>query len=247
MSQITKENIPALQAELDTASAEEILAFAAERLKAPAFATSLGQEDQIITVLIAKAGLNIPIFTLDTGRLFPETYDLIATTEEQYGLKIKITFPEATDVEQMVAEEGINLFRKSIESRKRCCGVRKIAPLKKELSKSDGWICGLRREQSTTRTEMHAIEWDEGNGIPKFNPLINWTLADVQDYIKENSVPYNPLHDQGFISIGCACCTRAVKPGEDIRAGRWWWESPEQKECGLHFNPDGSIAPKKQS
>lgn len=247
MSQITKENIPALQAQLKNASAEEIIACAANQLTSPVFATSLGQEDQIITALIAKDELNVPIFTLDTGRLFPETYDLIASTEEKYGLKIKITFPEASAVEEMVAEEGINLFLKSIESRKRCCGIRKIAPLKKELSKADGWVCGLRREQSTTRTEMHAIEWDEGNGMAKFNPLIDWTLDDVQNFLKANAVPYNPLHDQGFISIGCACCTRAIKPGDDIRAGRWWWESPEQKECGLHFNSDGSIAPKKQS
>jgi phosphoadenosine phosphosulfate reductase len=117
-------------------------------------------------------------------------------------------------------------------------------PLKRFLSASDGWVCGLRRDQSPTRTEMHAIEWDSGNGIPKFNPLIDWTLEDVQRYLKENNVPYNPLHDQGFVSIGCACCTRAIQPGEDIRAGRWWWEQPEQKECGLHFNPDGTLAKK---
>jgi len=234
MSNITPENIEAIQAELKNATAQEIMAYAASNLQSPIFATSLGQEDQVITDLIAKNGFNIPIFTLDTGRLFPETYDLIAATESTYDLKIQIAFPDATEVEQMVAEKGINLFLKSVEARKQCCGVRKIKPLKRFLGTSNGWICGLRRDQSPTRTEMHAIEWDADNGIPKFNPLINWTIDDVQRYLKENDVPYNPLHDQGFISIGCACCTRAVKPGEDIRAGRWWWETPEQKECGLH-------------
>ena len=226
--------IKSLQAELASASAEEILAKAAELLDVAVFATSLGQEDQVIIDLIAKGNHDIRIFTLDTGRLFPETYDLIAATEQKYGLNIQVAFPDAGEVEHMVAEEGINLFRHSIALRKRCCEVRKIQPLKRFLSASDGWICGLRRDQSPARTEMHAVEWDEGNGIPKFNPLIDWTLEDVQRHLKANDVPYNPLHDQGFISIGCACCTRAIQPGEDIRAGRWWWETLEQKECGLH-------------
>ena len=241
---ITPENINTAQEQLKDASAEEIIAYAAQQLESPVFASSLGQEDQVITDLLVKGGLDIPIFTLDTGRLFPETYDLIEATESKYNLKIQVAFPDAGEVEEMVAEQGINLFHKSIEARKRCCGVRKIHPLKRFLGASSGWICGLRRDQSPTRTEMHAVEWDAGNGIPKFNPLINWSIEDVQTYLKENDVPYNVLHDQGFISIGCACCTRAVKPGEDIRAGRWWWETPEQKECGLHFNPDGSIQKK---
>ena len=245
MGNISQDNIREFQAELKASSAEEIIAFAAENLESPIFASSLGQEDQVITDLIAKSEFNIPIFTLDTGRLFPETYDLIANTEEKYALKIQIAFPNATEIEQMVAEEGINLFRKSIKARKRCCGVRKMHPLTRFLGTSEGWICGLRRDQSPTRTEMHAIDWDAVNGIPKFNPLIDWTLDDVQHHLKENDVPYNPLHDQGFLSIGCACCTRAIQPGEDIRAGRWWWEHPEQKECGLHFNPDGTIAKKE--
>ncbi|MEN7973104.1 MAG: phosphoadenylyl-sulfate reductase [Verrucomicrobiota bacterium] len=227
-------DIESLQAELAGAGAEEILVAAAELLERPVFATSLGQEDQVILDLIARSGLGIPVFTLDTGRLFPETYDLIAASEERYGLKIEVAFPDAAEVEQMVAEEGINLFRNGIASRKRCCAVRKIHPLQRRLKSSSGWICGLRRDQSPTRTELHAVEWDAANGIPKFNPLIDWTLEDVQRYLEENHVPCNPLHDQGFVSIGCACCTRAVQPGEDIRAGRWWWESPEHKECGLH-------------
>ncbi len=247
MGKITSDTIGEVQAELKGATAAEIMGFAAASLHSPVFATSLGQEDQVIADLIAKGNHPIPVFTLDTGRLFPETYNLIADTEKKTGLKIQIAFPDATEVEEMVAEEGINLFRKSIEARKRCCGVRKMHPLKRFLGTSDGWICGLRRDQSPTRTEMHAIEWDSGNGIPKFNPLIDWALNDVVTYLKENNVPYNPLHDQGFVSIGCACCTRAIKPGEDIRAGRWWWEDPEQKECGLHFNPDGTIAKKEIS
>lgn len=237
MPTLTQDNIKTFQAELAGATAAEIVAFAANQLQSPVFATSLGQEDQVITDLITKGKHGISIFTLDTGRLFPETYDLIASTEEALAVKIQMAFPDTREVEDMVAKEGINLFRKSIEARKRCCGVRKIHPLQRFLSTSDGWVCGLRRDQSPTRTEMHAIEWDSGNGIPKFNPLIDWSLDDVQHYLKEHSIPYNPLHDQGFISIGCACCTRAIKPGEDIRAGRWWWELPEQKECGLHNRP----------
>jgi len=238
MASINQDDIGGFQAKLAGATAAEIVAFAATTLHTPVFATSLGQEDQVIADLIARGGHAIPLFTLDTGRLFPETYALVAATEQQLGLKIKVAFPDATEVEDMVAEEGINLFRKSIEARKRCCAVRKIHPLKRFLGASDGWICGLRRDQSPTRTEMHAIEWDTENAIPKFNPLIDWTLEDVQRYLKENNIPYNPLHDQGFVSIGCACCTRAIEPGEDVRAGRWWWETPEQKECGLHNNPN---------
>lgn len=235
------DHITALQAALEGAPAERIISQAVELLDAPVFASSLGQEDQVILDLIARGGHGVRIFTLDTGRLFPETYDLIAATEEKYGLKIEVAFPDADDVEQMVAKEGINLFRRSAALRKHCCDVRKIQPLKRTLRSSDGWICGLRRDQSPTRIDLHAVEWDASNGIPKFNPLMDWKLEDVQSYLKENNVPYNPLHDQGFVSIGCACCTRAVRPGEEIRAGRWWWEKPEQKECGLHINQDGTI------
>ncbi len=238
MRTINQENIEAFQNELAGATAAEIVAFAADHLQSPVFATSLGQEDQVITDLIAKGKHMLSIFTLDTGRLFPETYDLIAATEAALGVKIQLAFPDTREVENMVEEQGINLFRKNIEARKRCCGVRKIHPLQRFLSASDGWVCGLRRDQSPTRTQMHALEWDSANNLPKFNPLIDWSLDDVQHYLKEHNIPYNPLHDQGFVSIGCACCTRAIQPSEDIRAGRWWWELPEQKECGLHFNPN---------
>lgn len=231
---VTSNNLKTLQDELAGATAEEILARAVALSGETVFASSLGQEDQVILDLIARADLGISVFTLDTGRLFPETYDLIAASEEKYGLKIEVTFPDAAEVEEMVAGEGVNLFRNSIAARKHCCRVRKVNPLRSRLAGAAGWVCGLRREQSPTRTELHAVEWDADNSMPKFNPLIDWTLEEVQGYLKENGVPYNPLHDRGFVSIGCACCTRAVRRGEDARAGRWWWEEPEHKECGLH-------------
>jgi phosphoadenosine phosphosulfate reductase len=238
------ETIEQWQAELAGKSAEEILAWAAAQFPGKIrFASSLGLEDQVLTDMIARAGLPISIFTLDTGRLFQETYELIERTQAKYNLPIEICFPDAAEVRSMVHEHGINLFRRSVELRKMCCGVRKIHPLKQALAGLDAWVVGLRREQSVTRTDMHAVEWDGGNGLVKVSPLIDWTEQQTRDYIKANKVPYNPLHDQGFPSIGCASCTRAVAPGEDIRAGRWWWEQPEHKECGLHGRP--GFGPKK--
>ncbi|MBI3602103.1 MAG: phosphoadenylyl-sulfate reductase [Candidatus Omnitrophica bacterium] len=202
------------------------------------FATSLGEEDQVITDMIARVAPDIDIFTLDTGRLFQETYVLLDKTQKKYSkLKFKIYYPNTQAVETMVQEKGINLFYESIENRKLCCHVRKVEPLCRALSNVDAWIVGLRREQGVTRSHVEIFEWDEANGKVKVNPLVDWSLKDVHRYIKEHNVDVNPLHAQGFISIGCASCTRAVKPGEDIRAGRWWWERPEQKECGLHDNP----------
>jgi phosphoadenosine phosphosulfate reductase len=230
-----KENIEKIQPELSGLNPLQVLQWIEKNIDQPVFASSLGQEDQVILHLIAAHRLAIPVITLDTGRLFPETYDLIAETESRLGIKIQILFPDAAEVEAMVATEGVNLFLKGVDQRKSCCQVRKINPLRRALRQSGGWVCGLRRGQSTTRTELQVIEWDDVNGIPKVNPLFNWPLKQVTDYLKENSVPYNPLHDQGFISIGCACCTRAVQPGEEVRSGRWWWEPPEQKECGLHL------------
>jgi len=199
-----------------------------------AFATSLGLEDQVLTDMIARTARRIPIFTLDTGRLFPETYDLIERTCRQYGLHIRVCFPEAARVTRMVEEHGINLFRKSVELRKLCCRVRKVEPLKKALAGLEAWIVGLRSGQAATRSVVKVVDWDEANGLLKISPLADWSLEDVWRYIRARNVPYNPLHDRGFPSIGCACCTRAVRPGEDIRAGRWWWELPEHRECGLH-------------
>lgn len=199
-----------------------------------ALSSSLGLEDQILTDMVCKIRKDARIFTLDTGRLFPETYSLLDKTNIRYGTKIEVFFPDYVSVEKMVSAEGVNLFYDSIEKRQRCCRVRKLEPLKRAFKGLDVWICGLRREQSVTRHGMKLIEWDEANSLIKINPLINWTEADVWDYIGKNNVPYNVLHEKGFPSIGCQPCTRAVQAGEDIRAGRWWWESPDHRECGLH-------------
>jgi len=215
-------------------SAEDILTLIYKKQgKDLVFASSLGAEDQVIFDMISRLDLDIPVFTLDTGRVFQETYDLIAETEKKYKKKIKIFFPNHAIVEEMVNSDGINLFYKSSELRKKCCHIRKLEPLSRALKPYSAWICGLRREQAATRSETKVIDLD-GNGKIKLNPLINWTEKDIWDYIRKHDVPYNKLHDKGFLSIGCACCTRAVAPGEHVRSGRWWWEDPEQKECGLH-------------
>ena len=198
------------------------------------FSTSLGQEDQVITQLIAENLLDVHIFSLDTGRLFPETLDLIARTESKYKKRIEVLYPERTSVEKLVADIGINGFYDSVENRKSCCYVRKVEPLKRALAGNSVWVTGLRAEQSPNRADMKKIEWDEANQIIKFNPLLDWTYDQMMAYINENNIPYNPLHDKGFISIGCAPCTRAISEGEDPRAGRWWWEE-SKKECGLHI------------
>lgn len=198
------------------------------------FATSFGFEDQVITQKLFSLKKKIKIFTLDTGRLFPETYELIDKIISRYKLNIDIYFPNSSEVETMVNSKGINLFYESIENRKLCCGVRKIEPLKRALSNLDIWISGLRREQSPTRSDMKLVEWDANNGLIKINPLIEWTEKECWDYVKEHNIPYNTLHDKGFLSIGCQPCTRAIEEGEDVRAGRWWWEDPDSKECGLH-------------
>ncbi len=221
--------------------AEGILRWVAGHVSDPVLSSSMGQEDQVLLHLIVSNGLNIPVITLDTGRLFPETYDLIAATEAAFGIRIRVVFPDAREVESMVAEEGINLFRRSVELRRRCCSVRKVAPLRRALEGAGGWICGLRQGQSSSRTALDRLEWDAGHGIPKISPLVDWSLEQVTQHLQTHRVPYNPLHDRGFSSIGCACCTRAVAPGEDLRAGRWWWEqAQEHKECGLH-RADGRL------
>ena len=199
-----------------------------------ALSSSLSIEDQVLTDLIVKIDPSTRIFTLDTGRLFPETYSLIDKTNIKYDIHLEVLFPDYTEVEKMVKEEGINLFYKGIDQRKACCRVRKLDPLKRAFQGLEVWICGLRKEQSVTRQAVKLIEWDENNGLIKLNPLINFSEDEVWKYIRKHHVPYNKLHDQGLPSIGCQPCTRAVKPGEDIRAGRWWWENPDQKECGLH-------------
>lgn len=199
------------------------------------FANSFGAEDMVITDLIAKNQVNISIFSLDTGRLPAETYTLMQKVGEQYpAAPIKVYFPDTAATEKFVNENGINAFYDSIEMRKECCKIRKIVPLRRALADQKCWITGLRREQSPTRTDLGDTEWDEGFGLWKFNPLIEWTEKDVWDYIRANNVPYNELHDKHYPSIGCGPCTRAISVGEDVRAGRWWWENPETKECGLH-------------
>jgi phosphoadenosine phosphosulfate reductase len=227
--------IEELQKSIKNKSPEEIIQFFIEKYADKiAFASSLGAEDQVITDMISKIDRNSRIFTLDTGRLFPETYDLIDRTSKRYQMKIEVYFPDTAQVENMVNQKGINLFFDSIENRKTCCHIRKIEPLKRAFAGLEVWICGLRREQSITRTNIQTVEFDEANGLIKVNPIVGWTENQVWDYIKAKRVPYNRLHDQGFPSVGCQPCTRAITPGEDLRAGRWWWENPETKECGLH-------------
>ena len=230
-----KEQIEALNQKYSKATAEELLeGFLNEFKGRIALSSSLGLEDQVLTHMVSKIDKATKIFTLDTGRLFPETYDLIHRTNSKYGLKMNVYFPDAMQVEEMAGTKGINLFFESIENRKLCCNIRKLQPLKRAFAGLDVWICGLRREQSVTRHDMQRIEWDEANGLIKLNPLIDWSEADVLEFVKTHGIPYNPLHDKGFPSIGCQPCTRAIFPGEDIRAGRWYWENPDTKECGLH-------------
>jgi phosphoadenosine phosphosulfate reductase len=196
--------------------------------------TSLGLEDQVLTAMVLGQRRETEVFTLDTGRLFPETYDLIARTNKFFGIRMKTYFPDAAKVEQMVARHGINLFYDSVEHRKMCCGIRKVAQLPRAFREKEAWICGLRKDQSVSRFFNKLVEWDANNGLVKINPLINWTEKQVWDYIRKHDIPYNLLHDRGFPSIGCEPCTRAIEPGEDVRAGRWWWENDLHKECGLH-------------
>ena len=197
------------------------------------FSTSFGQEDQVITDLIFKNNLPIEVFTLDTGRVFQETYELMDKTRAKFKKDIKVCFPDANDIEKLTSEKGFNSFYESIENRKECCFLRKIKPLKKALAGNKVWITGLRAEQSDNRSQMQLWEFDEANDIFKFNPLLHWTQEQMEGYLEENKVPQNVLHKKGFISIGCQPCTRAIEQGEHPRAGRWWWET-SHKECGLH-------------
>jgi phosphoadenosine phosphosulfate reductase len=204
-----------------------------QEFKEVRFATSLGEEDQVITHLIASRKLPIKIFTLDTGRLFPETYDLIELTQQALSVPITVFYPEGTEVEAYVNTKGINAFYHSVDNRKQCCHIRKVLPLKRALEGAEVWITGLRGSQSANRQKMERVEWSEEMNVVKYNPLFDWTDEALQDYLAIYKVPVNPLHKKGFASIGCAPCTRAILPGEDARAGRWWWEATA-KECGLH-------------
>ncbi len=216
-------------------AAQALLADIAGNWSPATFANSLGAEDMVLTDLIAKSGLPIEIFSLDTGRLPLETYDLMAAVDHHYGLKLKVYFPQSAAVENYVRTNGINAFYQSIELRKACCFARKVEPLQRALAGKKAWITGLRAQQAATRVGLPTREYDEGNKLEKFNPLADWSEKEVWTYIKQNAVPYNALHDKFYPSIGCAPCTRAISLGEDVRSGRWWWESPELKECGLHI------------
>lgn len=216
------------------AQALALLQAAAAEFPAITFANSYGAEDMVLTDLIAKENLPIEIFSLDTGRLPVETYTLMGEVEQAYTLKPVVFFPRHEAVEHYVRTQGINAFYDSIELRKACCHMRKVEPLQRALSGKQAWITGMRAEQATTRSNLPTREFDAGNQLEKFNPLSDWTEQEVWAYIRLFNVPYNALHDQFYPSIGCAPCTRAVAMGEDIRAGRWWWEDPTSKECGLH-------------
>ncbi len=198
------------------------------------FSTSLGYEDQVITDLIARHQIPIRIFTLDTGRMFPETYSVWNKTRTRYGIEIETYFPKAEAIESLMSQKGPHSFYDSVANRKECCGIRKVEPLRRALVGQKIWVTGIRAEQSQNRHEMSQLERDDAHQLIKFHPLLYWSFEQVKQHVKENNVPYNPLHDRGFVSIGCQPCTRAIQPGEDFRAGRWWWEGDDKKECGLH-------------
>ncbi|MDE2429010.1 MAG: phosphoadenylyl-sulfate reductase [Burkholderiales bacterium] len=209
------------------------------------FASSLAAEDMVLTDLILRNKIAIGIFSLETGRLHKETLGMLDRIKETYDTEITLFKPEAAAVENYIAQNGLNAFYDSVEMRKECCRIRKVEPLNRALAGKKAWVTGQRRAQSATRTELAVQEDDAAHGMQKFNPLADWSEEDVWHYIRSNNVPYNPLHDKGYPSIGCEPCTRAIQPGEDVRAGRWWWENPESKECGLHV-VDGKLVRIKQ-
>lgn len=217
-------------------NAQQIIAWAIHTFgtKRIALASSFSIEDQVLKHMLVGVEPRARIFTLDTGRIFQPTYDVMQQTAERYNITYEVLAPDTRELEDMVATCGPNLFYQSVELRRYCCEIRKLNPLRRALSTVDAWICGLRRDQSVTRTAVGPVEWDEQFSIYKINPLYAWTETAVWDYIKAHDVPYNRLYDEGFKSIGCAPCTRAIQDGEDVRAGRWWWEEPQHKECGLH-------------
>ncbi|MBL1433482.1 MAG: phosphoadenylyl-sulfate reductase [Gammaproteobacteria bacterium] len=221
-----------LQSKLD--NTVTVLKKIADDYSPATFANSFGAEDMVLTDLINQHNIDIGIFSLDTGRLPAETYELMQKVSEYYSKPVITYFPKTEAVEEYVRTNGLNAFYKSVELRKSCCFMRKIEPLRRAIADKKAWVTGLRREQAVTRTELPISEWDADNSLQKFSPLAEWTEPEVWQYLRENKVPYNKLHDKNYPSIGCAPCTRATSAGEDIRAGRWWWENPESKECGLH-------------
>ena len=236
-------DINSAAAQLKGKTPQEVLTWALGNYQKIALASSFGAEYVVLIDMIAKIHPEANVFTLDTGRLNSETYEVIAKVQQKYPqLQLQIMFPQAEAVEQMVSEKGINLFYDSVENRKQCCYIRKVEPLSRATKGLDAWITGLRRDQTANRSVMETVELDGDRNIAKVNPLIDWSNDQVWEYIRENDVPYNALHDQNFPSIGCAPCTRAVQTGEDLRAGRWWWELSNQ-ECGLHVTSDGKLVP----
>jgi phosphoadenosine phosphosulfate reductase len=233
---LSNEQIASLAEQAEERSPQEILRWALDRFHPRlGFASSFGVEDVAVIDMLSKIRPDARVFSLDTGRLPAETYEVMERVREKYQIAIEVHFPDRDAVETLEREKGFYSFRASVEERKRCCGIRKVAPLGRALAGLDAWITGLRREQAVTRAAVPAVESDAAHGgILKINPLASWSEGQVWDYVRANHVPYNRLHDQGYPSLGCAPCTRAVKPGEDVRAGRWWWENPESKECGLH-------------
>ncbi len=237
-------NLAKSSKDLEDLTTAEIVTWALERFSPRVgLACSFQAEESVLIDLMHRVrGADFRLFTLDTGRLNQETYDCMDAIRERYGVQIEVFFPEATGVEKMVRENGLNLFYNSVELRKLCCGIRKVEPLNRALKNLDAWMTGLRREQAVTRVDVRKVELDKDHGdIVKVNPLVDWSYDDVWEYIRKNNLPYNRLHKQGYPSIGCAPCTRAVKPGEDPRAGRWWWENPNTKECGLHVNAETKV------
>ncbi|BBB61223.1 phosphoadenosine phosphosulfate reductase [Undibacterium sp. KW1] len=228
------------------AATQAILERIADDFEPAVFASSLAAEDMVLTDLILRKKLNITIFSLETGRLHAETLGMLDKVKETYGTEIKLFKPDAAAVENYVSQHGLNAFYDSVEMRKECCRIRKVEPLKRALAGNKAWVTGQRRAQSATRTELAIQEDDTTHGLQKFNPLADWSEDDVWHYLRSNNVPYNPLHDKGYPSIGCEPCTRAIQPGEDVRAGRWWWENPDSKECGLHV-VDGKLIRIKQA
>jgi len=236
MSHILKGAAVSLLEEIRSLDIKDVLHLVQEQFpNAITFSTSFSNEDQVITDLIDKSKVPVNIFTLDTGRLFESTYDTWESTNAHYGIHIKGYSPDTTLLQNFLDQHGPNSFYQSVERRKECCAIRKIAPLKKALQGYAVWVTGIRAEHSISRQGSAIIEWDEENKIIKYNPLLHWTTEEVSQYIRQNHLPYNILHDQGYVSIGCAPCTRAIREDEDFRAGRWWWEDDSKKECGLHI------------
>lgn len=237
MAKFTQEEVNELNSKIKTA--EEAIQWASDNLHPKvAKASSFGAEDAVIMDLMIKINPKFRFFTLDTGRLPQETYDIMDIVRKKYSISIEVLFPDTMEVEEMVRDKGLNLFYDSVENRKLCCEIRKVHPINRMLNTLDGWITGLRRDQTEVREDLNIFQIDKGHGgILKINPIIDWSWDQIQNYIRTNNLPYNSLLDKGYPSIGCEPCTRPIKPGEDLRAGRWWWEQGEHKECGLHIEP----------